>query len=123
MSNGGANAQRGFIFQSIIAMIECLERDDWDEIKMEPETKLDKVDFVLSRNGAILSAEQVKSRQSAFGDKDVKEWLEKLKGDAPGAEEYCLCLVGDSFTDACEDYIEKHRKEIPALRSGHCRSS
>ena len=94
MSNGGANAQRGFIFQSIIAMIECLERDDWDEIKMEPETKLDKVDFVLSRNGSILSAEQVKSRQSAFGDKDVKEWLEELKRDAPGAEEYCLCLVG-----------------------------
>ena len=112
MSNGGAIAQRGFIFQSIIAMIECLERDDWDEIKMEPETELDKVDFVLRRNGAILSAIQVKSSINSFSDTAVKHWLEKLIEDAPDAEEYCLYLVGDSFTDDCKDYIGKHRKEI-----------
>ena len=112
MSNGGAIAQRGFIFQSIIAMIECLERDDWDEIKIEPEIELDKVDFVLIRNGAILSAIQVKSSKNSFGGKDVMCWLEEIKEDAPCAEEYCLYLVGDSFTGACEDYIGKHRKEI-----------
>ena len=101
MSNGGATAQRGFIFQSIIAMIECLERNDWDEIKMEPETDLDKVDFVLRKNGAILSAIQVKSSINSFSDTAVKRWLKKLIEDAPDAEEYCLYLVGDSFTDDC----------------------
>ena len=115
MSNGGAIAQRGFIFQSIIAMIECLERDDWDEIKMEPETDLDKVDFVLRRNGEILSAIQVKSSINSFSDTAVKRWLEKLIEDAPDAEEYCLYLVGDSFTDGCKDYIGKHSKEIKAV--------
>ena len=115
MTNGGATAQRGFIFQSIIAMIECLERDDWDEIKMEPETKLDKVDFVLRRNGAILSAIQVKSSINTFADTAVKRWLEKLTEDMPDAEEYCLYLVGDSFTDDCKKYIGKHRKEIKTV--------
>ena len=115
MSNGGAIAQRGFIFQSIIAMIECLERDDWDEIKMEPETKLDKVDFVLRKNGAILSAIQVKSSMNSFSDTSVKRWLEKLIEDEPDAEEYCLYLVGDSFKDDCVEFIEKHNKEIKTV--------
>ena len=121
MTNGGAIAQRGFIFQSIIAMIECLERDDWDEIKMEPETDLDKVDFVLRRNGAILSAIQVKSSINPFADTAVNRWLEKLIEDAPDAEEYCLYLVGDSFTDDCKDYIGKHRKEIKAVSFNYLR--
>ena len=119
MSNGGATAQRGFISQSIIAIIECLERDDWDEIKMEPETNLDKVDFVLRRNGAILSAIQVKSSINPFFVTDVKRWLEKLIEDAPEAEEYCLYLVGDSFTDGCKDYIMKHCKEIKVVSFEH----
>ena len=121
MTNGGAIAQRGFIFQSIIAMIECLERGDWDEIKMEPETELDKVDFVLRRNGAILSAIQVKSSINSFSDTAVKRWLEKLIKDAPDAKEYCLYLVGDSFTDDCKDYIEKHHKEIKTVSFNYLR--
>ena len=121
MTNGGAIAQRGFIFQSIIAMIECLERDDWDEIKMEPETDLDKVDFVLRRNGEILSAIQVKSSINSFSDTAVKRWLEKLREDAPDAEEYCLYLVGDSFTDDCKDYIGKHRKNIKTVSFNYLR--
>ena len=122
MSNGGANAQRGFIFQSIIAMIECLERDDWDVIKMEPETELDKVDFVLRKNGVDLTAIQVKSSKNRFGDKAVREWLEKLKEDAQGAEEYCLCLVGDSFTDACKEYIRERGREIRTVSFEHLQS-
>ncbi len=62
MANGGKIAQRGFIFQSIIAMIECLDRSDWDAIKVEPETVNDKVDIMFYRNGRILSAIQVKSK-------------------------------------------------------------
>ena len=121
MSNGGAIAQRGFIFQSIIAMIECLERDDWDEIKMEPETELDKVDFVLRKHEAILSAIQVKSSINSFSDTAVKHWLEKLIEDAPDAEEYCLYLVGDSFTDDCKDYISEHCKEIKTISFNYLR--
>ena len=103
---GGMNAQRGFIFQSIIAMIECLERDDWDEIKMEPGTELDKVDIMLYRDGQVLSAIQVKSSKNPFTDSKAKKWLQDLKNDANGVKEICLCLVGDSFNKSCEEYID-----------------
>jgi hypothetical protein len=48
MTNGGAAGSRGYIFQAIIALIECLEKDrDWDAIKNEPATEEEKVDIML----------------------------------------------------------------------------
>lgn len=44
----GEPAQRGFVVQTIVAIIERLERKDWDEFKMEPETDLDQVGFRLN---------------------------------------------------------------------------
>ena len=41
----GQDAQRGFIYQTIVAMIECLDKTDWDAIKLEPETEDDKVEI------------------------------------------------------------------------------
>ena len=106
MNNGGKISQRGFIFQSIIAMIECLERDDWDEIKMEPETDQDKVDIILYRDSEILSAMQVKSSTNPFERSDVSRWLSALRNDAKEAERITLYLVGDSFTPGCQEYIK-----------------
>lgn len=108
----GRDAQRGYIFQSIIAIIECIERDDWDEVKLEPDTKLDKVDIQLYANGDILSAVQVKSSKNQFERSDVKKWLEELKKDATGAKEVSLCLVGDLYSNACDAFIAQNRKEI-----------
>ena len=49
MSNGGEVGSRGYIFQSIVALMDCLGRYDWDEIKVEPKTDQDKVDIQLYR--------------------------------------------------------------------------
>ncbi len=111
-SNGGVVANRGFIFQAVVAEIQCFERDDWDAIKVEPETENDKVDIMLYKEGEILSAMQVKSSINPFSDKKVKEWLEKLRDDAEDAEEVCLYLVGDKFSQECETFIWKNRKEV-----------
>ena len=52
MTNGGKIASRGFIFQAVIALIECLNPDnDWDQIKNEPNTNEDKVDIILYKGG------------------------------------------------------------------------
>lgn len=111
-SNGGVIASRGFIFQAIVAEIQCLERDDWDAIKVEPETENDKVDIMLYREGKKISAIQVKSSVNPFSDTKVKDWLEKLRADAGDAAEICLYLVGDSFTSSCEGFISKNKNEI-----------
>lgn len=109
---GGVTAQRGFIFQSIIAMIECLERHDWDEIKNEPKSDEDKVDIALYRDKQIISAIQVKSSINPFDRTHVEKWLEALKNDAKASEEVYLYLVGDSFISSCEDFIRENPKEI-----------
>jgi hypothetical protein len=54
MTNGGGVASRGFIFQAVIALIECLDSEsDWDQIKNEPKTEETQV---LKQN--ILKAEK-----------------------------------------------------------------
>jgi hypothetical protein len=116
MKNGGQVGSRGYIFQAIIALIECLGRDDWDAIKNEPNTDEDKVDIMLYReDGTVLSAIQVKSSINDFKRADVKKWLENLKRDAGKNETVCLYLVGDGFTPSCKSYIEENSKEIKTV--------
>ena len=116
MKNGGQVGSRGYIFQAIIALIECLGRDDWDAIKNEPNTDEDKVDIMLYREDCtILSAIQVKSSINEFERVDVKRWLESLKRDAGKAEKVCLFLVGDYFAPSCKNYIEENRNEIKTV--------
>ena len=105
----GQDAQRGFIYQTIVAMIECLDKTDWDAIKLEPETKNDKVDISFYANGKMLRAIQVKSSRKAFDKPDVEEWLKKTVNDADkyGAEEVCLFLVGNTLTKPCSDFVEE----------------
>jgi hypothetical protein len=60
MKNGGKIANRGFIFQAVIALIECLDpKKDWDRIKNEPKTEEDKVDIKLYKGERELTAIQL----------------------------------------------------------------
>lgn len=107
-TNGGAIAQRGFNYQTIVAMIECFDRHDWDEIKIEPETDNDKVDIMLYRGESIISAIQVKTSKNRFKKKNVLEWLKQLKDDAGKSETVLLYLVGDYFQDSCKTFLENN---------------
>lgn len=111
----GIDAQRGFIYQSIIAMMECLERDDWDAVKVEPQTDNDKVDIQLYKKGVILTAIQVKSTKGSFSKPEVERWLSTLKTDATEAKDISLCLVGDSYSSECERFISQNREEIKKI--------
>ena len=108
----GSKAHRGLIFQSIIIIIECLERNDWDGIKLEPNTSLDKVDIQLYKNNQLLMMIQVKSSINILSKIQVKKWLESLRRDAYGANEICLCLVGNTYTSDCQKYIWQERNVI-----------
>ena len=113
MTNGGETASRGFIFQAVVALIECLDpKNDWDQIKNEPNTKEDKVDIMLYKDGNPKSAIQVKSSINAFEGPAVERWLKRLKDDAEGAETVCLYLVGDKYTQPCEILIKENPGEI-----------
>ncbi len=105
----GIAAQRGFIVQSIIAMIECLMDNNWDEIKLEPKTVKDKVDFMMFKGNNILKAIQVKSSENQFKCSDVKNWLSQIQGDCKDkTEDIVLYLVGDKYSKPCEEYIKNN---------------
>lgn len=109
----GAAAQRGFIVQSIIAMLECLVQNDWDEVKLEPKTSGDKVDFELYQNNKKLASIQVKSSIRQVERSDVMKWIDELRADSDVDERKCvLYLVGDSFSRACEDFIKNNPETI-----------
>ena len=116
MRNGGEVANRGFIFQAIVALIECLDsKNEWDQIKNEPNTDEDKIDIMLYKDGRSLSAIQVKSSINDFHRADAKKWLATLRDDAKDAVNICLCLVGDSCTPSCEQFIEENSEEVKKM--------
>ena len=99
----GIDAQRGFIVQSIIAMIECLTDNNWDEIKLEPETEKDKVDFKMYQDNKTLKAIQVKSSKNQFERFNVKKWYEEIQNDCNGeTQNIILYRVGDDYSDSCK---------------------
>ena len=96
-------------------MIECLERNDWDNVKLEPKTELDKVDIQLYKDNQILTAIQVKSSKNAFSKPSVERWLESLKRDSFNAKEIWLILVGDAYTSDCEKFIRQYCNVIKTV--------
>ena len=115
MSKGGEVGSRGYVFQAIVALMDCLERHDWDEIKVEPKTDQDKVDIQLYSNGEILSAIQVKSSVNAFKKSDAQNYLDAARIDAPDAKEVYLYLITDKYTESIKQYAHNKPdvKEFP----------
>ena len=105
----GKDAQRGFNVQSIIAMIECLTDNNWDEIKLEPKTVKDKSDFMMYQDNKTLKAIQVKSSKNKFKRSDVIKWFEEIQNDCNDeTQNIILYLVGDDYWDSCEKYIKNN---------------
>ena len=114
MSSAGQVALRAYIYQSIVALIKCLERDDWDEIIIEPDMQYNKLDIVLYSNEEITTAIQVKASVNTFNRAQIKDWLDGIK-DVTEAREICLYLVGDSFTPGSLEYINEHNNLIEVI--------
>lgn len=96
----------GYVYQGIVAVLNCLETGNWEQIKVEPVTPNDKVDIVLKKGERILKAIQVKSSQNKFEKPSIKEWIDGLKKDIE-ADEYELVLVGNNYTFPAMKYCEE----------------
>ncbi|MGN1166217.1 MAG: hypothetical protein ACI4S2_07330, partial [Lachnospiraceae bacterium] len=105
----GRESVRGYVYQAIIAVLESLENDGWDKIKVEPLTDKDKVDIVLQKSGVLIKAIQVKSSINKFEKPNVEHWFDELKRDID-AKQYELVLVGNELTSPAKKYIENVNK-------------
>lgn len=95
----GRDGARGYIYQGIAALLDCFENEDWDQIKLEPQTPEDKVDIMMMKGNVIIKAIQVKSSKNVFYGPSVEGWLNDLKKDVD-ANEYELILIGDCANSA-----------------------
>ncbi|MDE1206026.1 hypothetical protein [Tenacibaculum larymnensis] len=92
---GGQEGLRGYIIQTIVAVIESLDdRESWEKVTLEPNEKLEKVDILWNYANNKNIAVQVKSSKNNIEFSNASKWIEELKKDMPSASEYQLYLVG-----------------------------
>lgn len=88
----GQDGNRGYLIQSVIALLESLNCSDWDQLTLEPAHDSDKVD--ISWYGATSTrACQVKSSINQINLPDVQKWADELE-QSSRADELTLILIG-----------------------------
>ena len=114
--NGGQGATRGFLLQTLIALLDVLgEIDEVESVRLEPSTDDDKTDFVIGYVGGRKKAVQVKSSKNQIGLPSAKKWARNLKTDLP-ADEYELRLIGPLSGDLAK-VTDLDGVAIPAPKS------
>jgi hypothetical protein len=88
----GQDGNRGYLIQSVIALLESLNRSDWDQLTLEPTHASDKVDISWYGSTATRTC-QVKSSINQINQPDVKKWADELERQST-ADEFTLILVG-----------------------------
>ena len=79
--SGGYYSLKGYIIQAITAMLECLENIEWTDIKLEPGTTEDKVDFIIYKNTIPIKSVQVKSSINIFNKNHVDAFKYLMEND------------------------------------------
>jgi len=91
---GGQSAIRGYLIQTIIAVLESLEKDDWQSVCIEPNDEDQKVDIKWTYDDGSKSVYQIKSSQNPFSLSNANKWCKELISSTPNAKSYTLFLVG-----------------------------
>lgn len=114
---GGKEGGRGYLYQGIVAVLEALERPDWDRIYVEFPTEGDKVDIALSSADTITDAIQVKSTANSFEKGDLSKWLSDIIADYP-CHHYHLLLIGNCAASAVGFINAIHKFQRGKLDAG-----
>ena len=91
-SAGGPAAIRGFLCQTLIALLEAIDDPTWNSVTLEPDDESEKVD-ILWKFPNLSKAVQVKVSQIPFTTKKIKDWSDGLVRSMK-ADLYELRLVG-----------------------------
>lgn len=90
---GGQEGIRGYLVQTLIALVESLADDDgWDQVTLEPDHRSNKIDVIWVGN-SVSRAFQIKSSQNRISRPSAERWAKELE-ESQSADEYVLLLVG-----------------------------
>jgi hypothetical protein len=110
----GQDGNRGYLVQTVIALLESLDRSDWGQLTIEPTYGSDKIDILWSGASATRAC-QVKSSINQINQPAVKKWAAELEAQST-ADELTLILVGPCSSSVAR--MGSHGKvAIPCPRS------
>ncbi|MCU0875173.1 MAG: DUF4062 domain-containing protein [Pirellulaceae bacterium] len=114
--NGGQPAIRGYLAQTLIALLEALDDDQqWTSVTLEPNVDSHKVD-ILWQYPDRAKAVQVKSSQNPFAEADVKRWAGELEAWKQ-ADEYELALIGTPGSPAVAKLRRVGKVAVPRAKN------
>jgi len=93
ITSGGQAGMRGYLVQTLIALLEALTYEvTFTSIVLEPNNLSEKFDIIINYKDKI-EAIQVKSTRGQFSFADVEKWANELEVSG-FADEYKLSLIG-----------------------------
>ncbi|MSR59451.1 MAG: hypothetical protein EXS05_17710, partial [Planctomycetaceae bacterium] len=116
MADGGQIAIRGFLVQTLIALLDAVDGEKtWLSLTLEPSLDTDKVD-ILWRYPDRIKAVQVKSTQNTFSKADIETWANELAAWKE-ADEYELLLIGTPASDKVASLRKVGKVKVPKLKN------
>ena len=111
----GQSGMRGYLIQSIIAVLNSINDPDWESITIEPDIGNDKVDILWKYPNNVTKVSQVKSSQNQITAGLATTWCEELEQNV-AASEYELILIGPVNKDITgETQIGQVKIPIPQI--------
>lgn len=98
----GPSAIRGFLLQSLVAILDSLRTADWHSVTLEPSTHDEKID-ILWKFPSRMRAHQVKHSINRISATDVEKWAGELKASAPSGCELELTLLGHATAEVAHE--------------------
>ena len=94
----GIDGNRGYLIQTLIALLDSLRSDNWDSVTIEPSHESEIVDIVWATANHRI-AKQVKSSINQINLPDAKRWAKELESKSD-ADELELILVCNGASDS-----------------------
>lgn len=88
---GGQSAQKGYLFQTLICLLNALSTDDWKFFTLEPDEGNSKIDIIWE--GEKKTAIQIKQSINKFTYFEAKKLAQEIS-NARTADFYELILIG-----------------------------
>lgn len=90
---GGPEAIRGYLFQTILAILDSFADEEWTSFKLEPDIESEKVDIFWNYQHQQKMV-QVKSSINQINIRHVKKWIDELNLEIPNSISKELRLIG-----------------------------
>lgn len=100
---GGRESLRGYLVQTMSALLGALDDNAWEAVSLEPVHESEKVDVKWQYPDHIRVV-QIKSSQNAFKQHQIKRWCKELTSSTQ-ADQYELQLVG-TIASTSNDSLE-----------------